>query len=983
MSRLAQCVVAAGLVILAGARQAGAQDPDPIDRLLGKTVTAVRMQIEDRPVDSEALLSLITIKPGETLQFESLRRTRDRLASDPRFERVSILGTDVPGGVELTFRLIPRHPVDDIAFQGTTGMDANELERLVREQYGGLPTNVRTSDLEESVSRLLQGEGFRTPKVSATVVETHNPDRATLVFLVDAGPRTMIRSVTIDGTSPLSKAAIESRTGAVAGAPFRERAIATGLVGIRDMLRGRKYYAAIATYTPPPVGGTEVDLVLRVDAGPLVEIQIEPSDHMPGGPRSNYIPIEREGSIDSDLLDDARSAIQTALRNEGYWKAEVQRTQSDPDAGRRIITFTIDRGKRYRVASVELAPGLRLNAETVARTEGLKVGQWFSEARARQALIGLVDLAYVQQGYHRVQLAPEFIGTPGLNDTEGGVIVRPVITEGPRATIAEIVFDLGEKPIVSEAELKTVMTIRTGTPYVRARAEVDREAMLSHYGSRGFQPEDYHVDAFFNATATEVTVKVTVREGPQLLVGEITVVGNESISRETILEEISLQRGQPYSDDKRLESQRRLSTLGFQSIRIQPEPRLPGEATVRVTISVQELPKTTIGGGGGVEVGQRAREDEDGTIQDTLDINPRAFFEIGRRNLGGRNRDLNFFSRVSLKPSTARGVPGDEVDSYGFIEYRVSATYRERYAFRSNVDLLFGATSEQAVRPTYSYLRRLLNADLLYELTPRATVSGRYVLEFNRLFDQLPAESQSFPLDRYFPQLRLSILSSGILWNRRDDLLAPTEGFQLGATGEMALEEIGSQAGYVKGFVQGSYFYPIRRTAERSLVLATRAQLGAARGFERARRRIGDNGEEITEFVKDVPASQRFYAGGSSTVRGFQLDRLGVPEILTVDGISNGGNAQIVLNGELRAIVGKLFNRNLTVVGFVDGGQVFREAGDLDLARLRGTGGFGFRYDSPLGPVRLDFGFKMNRIVYANRRPERGWEYHLSIGEAF
>ena len=210
-------------------------------------------------------------------------------------------------------------------------MDANELERLVREQYGGLPTNVRTSDLEESVTRLLQGEGYRTPKVSATVVETHNPDRATLVFLVDAGPRTTIRSVTVDGSSPLSRSTIESRTGAVAGAPSANAQIATGLVAIRDTLRSRKYYAAIATYTPPPPGGTEVDLVLRVDAGPLVELQVEPSDHMPSGPRSNYIPIEREGSIDPDLLDDARSAIQTALRNDGYWKAEVNAIRRIPN----------------------------------------------------------------------------------------------------------------------------------------------------------------------------------------------------------------------------------------------------------------------------------------------------------------------------------------------------------------------------------------------------------------------------------------------------------------------------------------------------------------------------------------------------------------------------------------------------------------------------------------------------------------------------
>ena len=109
----------------------------------------------------------------------------------------------------------------------------------------------------------------------------------------------------------------------------------------------------------------------------------------------------------------------------------------------------------------------------------------------------------------------------------------------------------------------------------------------------------------------------------------------------------------------------------------------------------------------------------------------------------------------------------------------------------------------------------------------------------------------------------------------------------------MALEELGSQAGFVKGFVQGSYFRPLRRTRERSLVLATRAQLGRRAGIRtRLARGSMRTANEIIEFVKDVPASQRFFAGGSSTVRGFQLDRLGVPEILTVDGISNGGNAR-------------------------------------------------------------------------------------------
>lgn len=972
------------LALLLVAADARAQGADQLDRFLGRTVGAVKVQIEDRPVTSEQLLGLVDIKPGEPLTLESLRRTGDRFASDPRFDRVEILASETPAGVEIIFRLIPRHPVDDIDFEGDTGLDRAELERLVREQYGGLPTNVRAGDLEETVVRLLQGEGFRRAKAAARVAETHNPDRATLVFQVDAGPRSIIRSVAVEGSSRYAKDTIMQRTGAVPGAPFRERAIATALVKIRDDLRNRRYYGAIATYTPPPPEGTEIDLTLRVDAGPEVELRIEPADQMPRGNKDDYIPIQREGSIDPDLLDDAKNAIQAALRNEGYWRAEVQREQANPAPGKVVITFTIARGKRYRVAAVEIPSGLRLTTDLATKEPGLARGEWFSEVKARTALQRLVDAYYTQQGYYLVQLAPDFIGTAGQTPDEGGVIIRLNITEGPRAAITEIVFDLGEKPIVTETELRSVMTIRKGDPYVLARVQRDADAIQAHYASRGFQPTEFDVASKLSETLTDAAVTVTAREGPQLFVGEITVVGNDGVSRDTILNEITLRPGEAYSDEKRLESQRRLRQLGsFRSLRIMPEPRLPGESRLRITISVEELPKRTIGGGGGVEVGTGARTTVDGGREDHVQISPRAFFEIGRRNLGGRNRDINFFSRVALKPRIARGDPERDGRGFGFSEYRVTGTYRERYAFRSETDLLFGVTSEQAVRPTFSYLRRVANGDLSHTLSPRVSVSGRYALEFTRLFDRDPNDEQSFLIDRFFPQLRLSLLSGGILWNRRNDPISPTRGFQLGANGDMALTQIGSQAGFVKAFFEGSFFHPLRVTPARRVVFATRGQLGLARGFERARTRIDENGQEVIEIVKDIPANQRFFAGGSTTVRGFQLDRLGVPEILTVDGLSNGGNAEIVLNTEIRATLGKLYNRNLAVVGFVDGGQVFRLVSDMDLGRLRGTPGIGFRYDSPLGPVRLDFGFKLNRIVYGSGRRERGWEYHLSLGEAF
>jgi len=71
-------------------------------------------------------------------------------------------------------------------------------------------------------------------------------------------------------------------------------------------------------------------------------------------------------------------------------------------------------------------------------------------------------------------------------------------------------------------------------------------------------------------------------------------------------------------------------------------------------------------------------------------------------------------------------------------------------------------------------------------------------------------------------------------------------------------------------------------------------------------------------------------------------------------------------------------------VTFVYGGNVFLNASDTNLTQLRGTLGLGFRYNSPLGPIRLDYGFKLSRLPFGTSGVlEPGWTWHLSVGEAF
>jgi outer membrane protein insertion porin family len=137
-------------------------------------------------------------------------------------------------------------------------------------------------------------------------------------------------------------------------------------------------------------------------------------------------------------------------------------------------------------------------------------------------------------------------------------------------------------------------------------------------------------------------------------------------------------------------------------------------------------------------------------------------------------------------------------------------------------------------------------------------------------------------------------------------------------------------------------------------------------------------------FVQDgsrleLPASERFFAGGDTTVRGFALDQLGAPATLDPSGLALGGNAVVIFNAELRVPV----RWGLGMVGFLDAGNVFRRTSEIDLAELRSAVGFGFRYRSPVGPIRVDLGFKTTREQIAPGRRESGSSLHISLGQAF
>ena len=187
----------------------------------------------------------------------------------------------------------------------------------------------------------------------------------------------------------------------------------------------------------------------------------------------------------------------------------------------------------------------------------------------------------------------------------------------------------------------------------------------------------------------------------------------------------------------------------------------------------------------------------------------------------------------------------------------------------------------------------------------------------------------------------------------------------MSANGQVAAKAIGSEVDLLKSYFTAQGFRRLPPTTR--LVFAGSARLGMATAFARDQAGV------------QLPASERFFAGGDTTVRGFALDRLGTPEVIDADGFPIGGNGVVILNAELRLRL----MRSVGVVGFLDAGNVFKQATDLDLGRLRTAAGFGVRFQSPIGPIRVDLGFKINRQEIPPGHLEDMNAWHISLGQAF
>ena len=340
----------AAAVVLAPAA-ARAQQPAAA-AYVDRPVESIAILIENRPSTDPSLTSVLDTKVGAPLSIAAVRESITHFYSLGRFEEVTVDATTAAGGgVALIYRLEPIHNVSKVDFRGDLGIGDSVLRARMLDRFGATPPLARAAEVAAAFVQLYEDRGYLKASVKpAPPIIQHDPDRATLVFDIEAGPRAHVGAIDVRGT-PLDPAPVVlSKLGLSTGQPYDPIDLKAKIDKYVASVRGRGYYlAAVSDRRTVSSDGRQIDLTLDVNAGPQVTVRYE-GDPIPKDKIADLVPIEREGSVDPDLIDDSAQRIRDYFHAQGYWKADVKTERQESNAALTIV-FRISRGALYHVAA--------------------------------------------------------------------------------------------------------------------------------------------------------------------------------------------------------------------------------------------------------------------------------------------------------------------------------------------------------------------------------------------------------------------------------------------------------------------------------------------------------------------------------------------------------------------------------------------------------------------------------------------------------
>jgi outer membrane protein assembly complex protein YaeT len=921
----------------------------------------------------------------------------------------------------------------------------------------------------DSIQAYLRDRGFYRAEVTYGQELDATRTRATVIFNVRPGAPTTVEAFNIS-IKGFDAATVRASLKLQPGAHFSQAALGEDIARVRQAIIASGHLAPTMEEPDIRLdsASNRISVSLKGSVGPRVEVHLE-GYKLSEKDQRNLLPVKREGSIEYSAIVEGARRIRNRLQEEGYFFAEVTPTctvtpplaqptaadaalqaEGEPDIcqllnpdelanSQVVINYNVERGRRFKLTQIRIEGTDKLSVADVAgdlrsSTANLlgvlpligRFGRGYTSEQALDHDRQVVQTRMRDLGYRHADVSVR----QGISLESDNLIITFAVMEGALTRVAGI--ETRGNQIYTATQLRDARCpaeplpdescLVTGGPFSRAAARSDGERIRSHYARNGY------IDAEVNLSVDELPVAANgdeqvrlvynIAESGKVFINHIFVNGLVLTKKEAVLEAVPLREGDVLKADDLAESERILlsTTEAFRQVLIRTEDAgetLGGFRRKDVIIDIEERKHITT----------------EYIVGFSTDTGALGGFELRNTNLFGNLRQANVRTRFSRVQQLVRLEYFDpRFRRYGeksFAPLTISAQYQRDTSvtrfFRSTIDKgtngivqrfdadgnLIDEFGQSVKGPSINRFSINLETqrDLQLELSPsgaqrkRTTLFLRYNYEDVRLFNigSLLVANVLRPDHA----VRLSRFGASFARDTRDHQFDPTRGDFLSVDYALALKNLGGNLSFNKLFVSYHRYHTVGRL--RNTVLAASAQLGIANIFNPSDR--NDNGV-IDAADKRLPISERFFSGGSTSLRGFSFEEAGprivapfctfgpqvgpVPntnpppvflppcgtfrnqkgEVIAVNPftVPIGGNAMAVVNLEAR--VG--LTRDFQVVPFYDGGNVYESVRDLfrngceagrdpnTCQKWTHTVGLGLRLKTPLGSLGVDYGYLLN-----------------------
>lgn len=473
-----------------------------------------------------------------------------------------------------------------------------------------------------------------------------------------------------------------------------------------------------------------------------------------------------------------------------------------------------------------------------------------------------------------------------------------------------------------ESDLRAWLPIKTGQRFGLKAYHQAKEGLSRYLADHAHPLAKVQGQARVYKGKGKVTVVFKVAPGPRVMFGETTVTGQSRMPEEFILKAKTFARGQPYSQKMLEDTQRTLLDTGFFStVTAQPQFKKITNDQAPVTIVVQERQPHSIrmGVGYGTEDLLRVR---------ILQVN---------RNVLGWADTLTFEGKVS---AIYEGLVG---------------RWRLPYLFNLRTNLLLSGGLEQVETEAYINHRLFISPMFEYRFHKHWTVFAGYNAERDKLGELKTAmPNAAYQMQDFY----ISSIPAGVVFDNRDSILNPTRGTHFSLRVETASGLIGSEVDFIRPVADLSHVWPLKPlVGKKPWHLAGRAKAGVTYPLP---------------GTEQLPMVRRFFPGGPNSVRGYPYQKLG-----PLDDYGNPLGGELMVEGSMEVRF-PIFG-DLGGVVFMDAGNAYENL-STKIFSMRFTAGVGLRYHTPVGPLRLDFGYQLNP---PSGNPFPRYEAYLSVGQAF